>query len=651
MKKILFKTSLALLFLTSASSNAIANNTQQWGVTSPNGEVNITVTQRKGLTYTVKHGKTIAIEPSEMGFVIDGKTIGDNTELVSATQPKEIKEEYTLKSGKRLQTLNHCIERTLTFKDRQGKTFDIVLRAYNDGVAFRYAITQKDEKTHCISEELTEFAVPTQGKAWIHPYIVADGVISYEEWAESDIAIRSAAPQESGWAFPMLFNTNKLWLLVTEAELDGNYPATHTDNSGQSNAYKIRFPEKTEKKFPDAPQALTALPWKSPWRVIAVGDKLNDIFATQIVTHLNPPSHITDLSWIKPGRTSWSWWSEKRAKNYHRQVEYINLSKELDWEYVLMDEGWPQMQKEKGGDVVDAVNYACSKGVGTWLWYASFAGMEHATVGRDGIPVIMSKPEVRRQEMKRISELGVKGIKVDFFDTDKQQAIQLSRAILEDAADFQLMVNLHGCTLPRGWERTYPHLMTMEAVKGAEGMGQQARCDIAPSHHTILPFTRNAVGSMDYTPLTFSIKRPNAKNPAIPRTTYAHQLALSVVFESGLQCFADNEKTYRSMPEPVKAFLRKVPCAWDESLLLAGQPGRYVIVLRRLGRNWYIGGINGLDKKQTISFALPEELKNKKISIIKDGNNNREFGYDDIQSRNGKITMELPAYGGFCGTF
>lgn len=650
MKNLFLKTSVALCCLACANSMAYAQKSGQWEVTSPDGKVSISVKHGKQLTYAVKHGNTVAMEPSALGFVIDGKQVGNNTTPVKATPAKEIKEQYTLKSGKRLQTLNHCMERTLTFKSQQGQPFDIVLRAYNDGVAFRYALTRKDGKTHHISEELTEFAVPTQGKAWIHPYIVTNGVISYEEWAEPNIAIRSAAPQESGWAFPMLFNTNKLWLLVTEAELDGNYPGTHTDNSGQGSAYKIRFPEKTEKKFPNAPQALTNLPWQSPWRVIAVGDELNDIFATQIVTHLNPPSRVKDQSWIKPGRTSWSWWSEKRAKNYHRQVEYINLSRELDWEYVLMDEGWPQMQKEKGGDIEDAVNYARSKGVGTWIWYASFADMEHATAGKDGIPVIMSKPEARRKEMKRISKLGVKGIKVDFFDTDKQQAIQLSRAILEDAADYRLMVNLHGCTLPRGWERTYPHLMTMEAVKGAEGMGQQIRCDMAPSHHTILPFTRNAVGSMDYTPLTFSIKRPNAKNPAVPRTTHAHQLALSVVFESGLQCFADNEKTYRALPEPVKAFLRKVPCAWDESRLLAGQPGEYVIILRRSGKEWYISGINGLDKKQTVSFTLPTELKGKKISVIKDGNSNREFGYGDLTPKNGKVTLELPAYGGFCGT-
>lgn len=648
MKDLFFKASLALFCMAGAGS-ATADNTRQWSVTSPDGKVSISINPGEKLTYTVKHGSTVAIEPSALGFVLDGKQVGLNAKPLKASPAKEIKEKYTLKAGKRLQTLNHCMERTLTFKDGQGKVFDIVLRAYNDGAAFRYALNGKDGNTHCISEELTEFAVPTQGKAWIHPYIVANGDVSYEEWAQPNINIRSAAPQASGWAFPMLFHTNNLWMLVTEAELDGNYPATHIDNTGQNNAYKIRFPEAEEKNYPGVATAQTTMPWKSPWRVMAVGNGLNDIFTTQIVAHLNPPSRIKDQSWIKPGRSSWSWWSEKKARSYKRQVEYIGLSKDLKWEYVLFDAGWPLMKKEDGGNMEDAVKYAEDNGVGPWLWYASQAGMENAPAGTGRKQALMPNREARRQEMKRISQLGVKGIKVDFFNTDKQQAIKLSRAILEDAAEYKLMVDLHGCTLPRGWERTYPNLLTMEAVKGGEGMGQQLRCDMAPSHHTILAFTRNVVGSMDYTPLILSVKNPGASKPGIPRTTHAHQLALSVVFESGFQCFADNEKVYRVLPEPVKDFLRVVPCAWDESQLLAGQPGEHVIVLRRQGKDWYIGGINGLGEPQTVSFTLPDELKGKKISVIKDGNTNREFGYGELNNENGKITVEMPAYGGFCG--
>lgn len=648
MKNLFLKTSIALSCLLYAGSNACADESRQWELTSPNRQVNITVKLDKELTYTVKYGQTVAIEPSRLGFVMDGEETGYDVKLLSAPSPKEINETYSLKVGKRLKTINHCMERTLTFENKKGQPFNIVLRAYDDGAAFRYALTQKDEKMHCINEEMTEFAVPVAGKAWIHPYIVdSRGRCCYEEWAEREIDIRSAAPQKSGWYFPMLFNSNGLWMLVTEAALNSNYPATHIDNSGREKAYKIRFPEKTETVYADEPVATTTLPWQSPWRTIIVGKELNDIFSTQMVTHLAPATTITDLTWIKPGRSSWSWWSEKKAKSYKRQVEYINLSHELNWEYVLLDAGWPLMKKEEG-TMEDAVKYAQSKGVGVWLWYASQAGQENITDGKG--ERLMCNREARRKEMERISGLGVKGIKVDFFDTDKQNAIKLCHDILKDAAEFRLMVDLHGCTLPRGWERTYPHLMTMEAVKGGEGMGQQPRCDNAPTHHTILTFTRNVVGSMDYTPLIFSVKNPSTATPGIPRTTYAHQLALSVAFESGFQCFADNEKTYRALPEQVKAFLRKVPCAWDESCLLAGQPGEYAIILRRSNNQWYIGAINGQDRKRSLSFTLPSKLKGQKITVIKDGNNNKEFSYATLQPTGDKVTIELLPFGGFCGT-
>ena len=250
--------------------------------------------------------------------------------------------------------------------------------------------------------------------------------------------------------------------------------------------------------------------------------------------------------------------------------------------------------------------------------------------------------------MKRISQLGVKGIKVDFFDTDKQKAMKLYIDILKDAMDNHLMVNFHGATLPRGFERTYPHLLTMEAVKGAEGMGQQYRCDMAPAHHTILPFTRNVVGSMDYTPVILSIKNPGAKNPGIPRTSYAHQIALSVVFESGFQCFADNEQMYHSLPDKPKEFLKKVPCAWDESRLVSGYPGDHVIVLRRKGDQWYIAGISGKREKRKLSFTLPDEFRNKKLVLITDGANGTSFGNKTI-TVNGTVTVDLLEDGGFAG--
>jgi len=624
------------------SNAAIDRSPMEWTLSSPDKKVTLTVKKENNgtLSYTVYRGKNIAIEPSRLGLIMDEKSIGDNAEFISESKSKEIKVNYSLKVGKQLSTTDHCMEKTLSFKDKSGLTFDIVMRAYNDGAAFRYAFTGKDNKIHTIQNELTEFAVPTNGKAWTFPYMTDErNRPCYEEYAEYEIPIRSKSKQESGWAFPMLFNTNGLWMLITEAEIDGNYPATHVDNSGKDNAYKIRFPEKEEAVYPnDKSEPASTLPWKSPWRSIIVGKDLNTIFSSQMVTHLNPRSVIEDQSWIKAGRSSWSWWSEKKPRSYKRQTKYADLSKEMTWEYILVDDGWTEMKD--GGTMEDVVKYANNSGVNVWLWYASGAGKESDPA------MIMIDPDLRKKEMKRISQLGVKGVKIDFFDTDKQRVMKLYIDILKDAIDNRLMVNFHGSTLPRGLERTYPNLMSMEAVKGAENLGRQEQCDAAPAHNTVLPFTRNVVGPMDYTPVTFSIKNP--KRNGVPRTSYAHQVALSVVFESGFQCFADKEQVYHSLPDKPKEFLKKVPCAWDESRLVSGYPGDHVIVLRRKGDQWYIAGISGKREKRKLSFTLPDEFRNKKLVLITDGANGTSFGNKTI-TVNGTVTVDLLEDGGFAG--
>ena len=634
--------SVTALLIGIDSNAAIDRSPMEWTLSSPDKKVTLTVKKENNgtLSYTVYCGKNIAIEPSRLGLIMDEKSIGDNAEFISESKSKEIKVNYSLKVGKQLSTTDHCMEKTLSFKDKSGLTFDIVMRAYNDGAAFRYAFTGKDNKIHTIQNELTEFAVPTNGKAWIFPYMLNDRQrISYEEYAECEIPIRSKSKQESGWAFPMLFNTNGLWMLITEAEIDGNYPATHVDNSGKNNTYKIRFPEKEEAVYPnDKSEPTSTLPWKSPWRSIIVGKDLNTIFTSQMVTHLNPRSVIEDQSWIKAGRSSWSWWSEKKPRSYKRQTKYADLSKEMTWEYILVDDGWTEMKD--GGTMEDVVKYANNSDVNVWLWYASGAGKESDPA------MIMIDPDLRKKEMKRISQLGVKGVKIDFFDTDKQRVMKLYIDILKDAIDNRLMVNFHGSTLPRGLERTYPNLMSMEAVKGAENLGRQEQCDAAPAHNTVLPFTRNVVGPMDYTPVTFSIKNP--KRNGVPRTSYAHQVALSVVFESGFQCFADKEQVYHSLPDKPKEFLKKVPCAWDESRLVSGYPGDHVIVLRRKGDQWYIAGISGKREKRKLSFTLPDEFRNKKLVLITDGANGTSFGNKTI-TVNGTVTVDLLEDGGFAG--
>lgn len=617
-----------------------------WELVSNDNNVRFLLNNQEGnLSYTLYYKDTPAVEKSLLGLVMDQCEYGKDATFVSASAVKDIRDAYQLKSGKQLTTADECREQTITFRTKEGKEFQLTVRAYNDGVAFRYGFPEADGQTHTIQAEHTEFAVPVNGKAWIHPYDWNDRhKPSYEQYCRNEIDIRSECGHGRGWAFPMLFNTNRLWMMITEAHLDGTYPATHIDNAGTDKAYRIRFPEIDELIVPDAVEPVSQLPWFTPWRAIIVGDELNTIFRTQMVSHLNPVSAVGDESWIKAGRASWSWWADgSTPRDYKAQLKYVDLSAEMGWEYMLIDAGWQRMSN--GGSMEDVVKYAQKKGVGIWLWY-------HSGAGRDGDSIaanrLMSDTKLRREEMKRISDIGVKGIKVDFFDTDKQRIIRLYPALLKDAADNHLLVDLHGATLPRGFERTYPNMLTTEAIRGAETLGRQERCDRAAQHNATVPFTRNVVGSMDYTPVTFSNKVRQGV-PAIRKTTVGHQLALAVVFESGFQCFADKAESYLALPEQPKLFLKEVPAAWDESCLLTGYPGDYAVVVRRAGDVWFIGGISGKDEAREIEFKLPAACRGKAFTLITDGADKDSFGYQPVENTDGTVKVKILPEGGFAG--
>lgn len=611
---------------------------------SPDGKVRFVteVTDGGQLQYSIVHDGVETMRPSKLGIVRHGVNLGADVKL-TGEKKESVDTPYILKSGKRLQTRDRCEQTTYSFSTSSDDKFDLIVRVYDDGAAFRYRLHGPVGVSDTLQAELTEFSVPTDGYAWIHPYDWNERYKpSYEQYCENHSAINTPSPHDRGWAFPMLFELNAgKWMMITEAAIDGTYPPTHVDNSGAAGCYKIRYPEADEPVITDDNRPVSKYPWLTPWRAVIVGDELNDVFSTQMVAHLNPPSVIGEDSWVKAGRAAWSWWYDGRSvRSYDTQIQYVDFCRDMGWEYSLIDAGWQSMDKD---GVEGVVKYANKNGVGIWLWYHSGAGRGDET------PVhhrLMSDSKLRRAELERISRMGVKGIKVDFFDTDKQRISALYPQILKDAADFHLLVDLHGATLPRGFERTYPNLMTTEAIRGAETLGRQERCERAAEHNATVPFTRNVVGSMDYTPVTFSNKIRQGV-PAIRRTSMAHQLALAVVFESGFHCFADRAEAYKELPKLPKEFLKKVPAAWDESRLLAGYPSEYAVVARRVGTAWYIGGINGKNEAREVSFRLPEDCVGKKFTLITDGADINSFGYRTVKKSGTELSVRMLGNGGF----
>jgi hypothetical protein len=613
---------------------------QTWTVESPGGTTAVALSRSDAgrLTWTVTRRGAAVLDASPLGIRRDDTAFVDGLALVRAAPARRVDERYTTQHGKRRQHHVVASERILTFASAPGARIDIVLRAHDDGAALRYRFPGTGK--HTVTEELTGFAVPAGSTAWIMPNQEAHKYgPAYEDYFE-EVPAGTAASRKAGWAFPALFKTNAgKWLLLTESGLDGEYCASHLAAAAPAGVYRIEFPDAGEGRGVGERLPSSTLPWTTPWRVVITGDRAGDILESDLVNDLSPPSRLEDTSWIRPGRAAWSWWSASNSPKHAAELNaFTDLAAEMGWEYALVDANWNFMET---GRIEDVLEHARRKKVGLLFWYNSGGPHNDVTEApRDR----MHTREARRAEFAKLRDWGVKGVKVDFWQSDKQDRIRQYRDLLEDAAGFQILVNFHGATMPRGWEREFPHLVTMEAVAGAEQY--KFREDFAPrgaAHNTTLPFTRNVVGSMDYTPVTFS----DAKFPH--RTTSAHELAQAVVFESGVQHYADSAESYRALPPEPRAFLQAVPAAWDETRAIAGEPGQGVVVARRSDGVWYVGGLNGRDTPDEVRLALDFLRPGRwTATVIRDGSADRTLASETrTVTAKDTLTMPMRARGGF----
>ncbi len=615
---------------------------RSWQVASPDGRNAIAVSLDGSgrLTWKVTRNGAVVIADSPMGLRRHDQAFADGLTLVEEGRTSPIDEKYTAPHGKRRDHVVSGREQVLTFANAQKARLQVVLRAHDDGVAFRYRFPETDPAARRVFEEYTGFRVAAGATGWMLPHQAAARYTPAYEDLFQRVRAGDAAPTPAGWSFPAILKTPAgTWLLLTESGLEDNYVGAHLAATVADGVYRIAFPAPEEGLGVGEVDPVSPLPWTMPWRVVILGDAAARIAESDLVDDLAPPSRVADTSWIRAGRAAWSWWSDSESPRRAGALdEYTDLAAEMGWEYALVDANWEKMQS---GRIEDVVAHAKAKGVGLLFWYNSGGPHNDVAAGpRDR----MHAADVRRAEFAKLREWGVRGVKVDFWHSDKQDRIRQYRDILRDAAEFHLMVDFHGCTIPRGWSREFPNLVSMEGVFGAEQYKyREAFAARAAEHNAIMPFTRNVIGSMDYTPVTFSdVRYPH-------RTTSAHELALSVVFESGIQHFADSATSYRALPDAPKQFLRAVPAAWDETRGLSGEPGQSIVVARRSGGTWYVGGINGQDAPASARVALgflgggPWTAQ-----VIRDGAEDRTF---DAGSRpvTAKDTIDVPmrARGGF----
>lgn len=617
-------------------------------LTSPDGSliVNCVITDKQEIVYSIKKDNQDVILPSQLGVIMDDQNFAKNLQLKKQSKIITVSENYEMVQGKKRNCNYNANQQSFTYTNANGSTMEIIFKVSNDGVAFRYYFPDKSDDVKVINEELTSFVFPFEARAWMQPMSVAKtgwcrSNPSYEENYFQKIYAGSVSPLNAGWVFPALLKSGDNWVVLTETALDRNYCGSRL--YARPNArYQIGFPDSAE-KFPDGnvnPQS--TLPWYTPWRVIVIGN-LKTIAESTLETDLANQKTEGDFSWVKPGKSSWSWVLLKDDSTvFDVQKKYIDYAADMHWEYCLIDADWDRkigLEKIKELSV-----YAQSKGVGLNLWYNS-AGSWNDTPYTPKNKLLTHKQ--REEEFTLLHNMGVKGIKVDFFGGDGQSMIQYYIDLIEDAAKHQLMVNFHGCTYPRSWHRTYPNLVTMEAIKGMEfATFEQANADQVPTHAIMATFTRNLFSPMDFTPMALYQLIPTQR-----KTTNAFELATSVLFLSGIQHYAERPEGMATVPQEIKELLQSIPAVYDETVFIDGYPGKLNITARRNGDTWYVAALNGENEEKELHLDL-SFIKNETGIIINEGEEQYQFSLSKIQlTANDSIPVKIKANGGFVMVF
>jgi alpha-glucosidase len=615
-------------------------------LTSPDRHiaVEVRITPAHTLEYSIARDGKAVILPSSLGLQLEGADFSRQLKLAATSPVKPIREDYELATGKKRYISYRANEQVLTVRNAKGQAMDVAFRVSNDGIAFRYLVREPGLPLKKFVAESTSFRFDEHARAWLQPMSVAqtgwsNTNPSYEEHYQREIAVGTPSPIAAGWVFPALFRANGTWVALTEAGMDGSWHASRLQADSSGGVYKLGVPMAAEVFTGGGLLAEARGNFTSPWRVIALGS-LATVVESTLGTDLAAPAIAFDKAQVKPGHASWSWALLKDdATVFEVQKKFIDYAADMHWDYTLVDADWDRkIGYEKMGELA---RYAASKNIGLLAWYNSSGDWNTSPYSPKS--ALLTR-EQRVAEFARLARMGVKGVKIDFFGGDGRSMIAYYVDILNDAAAAGLLVNFHGATLPRGWARTWPNLMTTEAVRGLEFTTfTQEDQDAVVRHAAMLPFARNLFDPMDFTPMVFG------DIPKIRRATRnGFELAESVLFLSGIQHFAETPEGMATAPGYVKSFLQALPRSWDAVRFVAGYPGRHAVIARKSGDAWYVAGINADDSDLRLDLDLGF-LAGREGQLIGDGAGEREFTQAAI--RGGKQQVTIKAHGGFVAVF
>lgn len=566
-------------------------------ITSPDASVVVTVTYSNdgaAVVLNVKSKGVTIIDNSPVGITTD---VGDFTSGLTFVNSKKnvVNETYTLPVGKKSTYLNNANEAAITFS-KNGHQMVLIVRAYNDGLAYRYSIPGTGNIS--ISSEASAFKLPGTPIYWGQPHPNSTG-------NETQPGIVNG----TNFSLPLLCELKALncWVLIAQAATYETYCIPYLKiESGF-----LRMTHPMDQK--GAP-ILTTLPFNSPWRVAVISpDNLSKIVEQTIFENLNPPTepNLKDAAWIKAGRSSWDYLAGDRKK----PMTWIDFDDQMGWEYHLMDAGW----ERQIGNTDTVVQYAKKKGVGLWGWAYTPS---------------LNTPEKADSFMIRYNSLGLKGAKIDFFDklpdgartTDDYEDTQMGIKVRDDlekaGAKHHILMLFHGAAIPSGERRRWPHLLGTEAVSGMEGTHPV-------SNDCCIPFIRNTVGPVDYTPVWFG----HGNN------TNSEMVACAILFETGVIIYSELHSNI--LASSAKDIMMKIPANWDDVKLIEGYPGSYVTIARRKGDNWFVGTISTTEKTAVIPLSFLNRQFPYNGTIYRDGNSRSEIVVEKSTLRSSD-TLKIP---------
>ncbi|WP_445738385.1 glycoside hydrolase family 97 catalytic domain-containing protein [Mariniflexile sp.] len=593
--------------------------------------------------YMVLYKDKIVLDTSKLGIIREDANFYNNLKIINISDSKNISDNYSMLQGKRKNISYSANQYTVHLQNNSGNLMDIIFQLSDDGIAFRYYFPETSTEIKKIVEEKTTYNFEQDTKAWLQPMSKAktgweSTNPSYEEHYQMNIPVTSKSPIGEGWVYPALFNSSDTWLLLSESGLHENYCGTRLVYNKSQKAMQVTFPQK-EEIFPNgALNPESQLPWNTPWRIITIGN-LKTITESTLGTDVADKAIDMDTSFIKSGLSSWSWVLLKdEFTNYETSIKFIDYAAEMNWTYCLIDADWDtRIGDNKMKQLAD---YGDSKNVKVLVWYNS-SGSWNTTPYHPKSKLLTHDDRIK--EFTKLNQMGIAGIKVDFFGGDGQSMIAYYHGILKDAAKHNLLVNFHGATLPRGWQRTYPNLLTTEATKGEEFITFfQENADLQPSHCAMLPFTRNVFDPMDFTPMVLDAI-PNIDR----KTTPAFELALPVLFLSGIQHIAEIPEGMAKQPKFIIDYLKNIPTNWDDSKFISGYPGKDVIMARKKDDTWFVVGINGENKIKEFTIDLSFIEKDKGFIISEDENG---FIQKTIKP-DSKLSIKVKPFGGFVMKF